>query len=211
MNMSKTLAAILLTSLLALISCGKAMESRLAGPLQPSCGFIQSATGARVSWKNNLPVKIFISNSWPREFIATVERAAAQWNDATSRNLLKIEMGNVNEVPTRDQKNGLYWMTEWSSSRVSEQAQTSLFFNGGAPYDGDIKIDAKYFTFYDEENPFKGIVHLESLLVHELGHLLGLAHAYKLPTVMEPYLSAYDRRVDVTANDLQSIKCEYPK
>jgi predicted Zn-dependent protease len=210
MNM-KTLVGKLLGATLAVMGCGQAMEARLAGPTEPACGFLQSASGQRVSWKDNLPVKIHIANSWPREFIPAVQRAAAQWNNATSRFLLTVEIGGVDDVPARDRKNGLYWLKEWSESRIYEQAQTLLFFSASVPLDGDIKVDAKYFTYYDEANPGLGSYHLESLLVHEMGHLLGLAHAYKPPTVMAPFLSAYELRAEVTANDLQSIKCEYPK
>lgn len=186
--------------------------TRLAGPVQPACGFVQTASGARVSWKNNLPVKVYISSSWPRDYFSVVERAAASWNESTGRNLLKIvSSGSVSSQPMRDHRNGLYWMNTWPANKSNQQAVTTLYYSGGVPYDADIKVDAHYFTYFDDEWPDKGEYHLTSLLVHELGHLLGLAHAYTPRTVMSPFLYPFDRRVELTPEDFKAIKCEYPK
>jgi hypothetical protein len=132
------------------------------------------------------------------------------WNDATSRELLRVVSSLPSESPSKDHKNGVYWMESWSSSRKTEQAQTTLYYDGGVPVDGDIKVDAYFFSYYTDD-PNRGVYHLESLLIHELGHLLGLAHAYSSGDVMYPYLYPYDERTKITDNDLASISCEYPK
>jgi hypothetical protein len=207
----RAVLAALVAVIFAALGCGKGFEAeRIAGPLEASCGFVQSSSGARVSWKNKLPVKVYISSSWPKEYVNVVKRAAQDWNEATSRDLIEVASGTPSDSPSKDKKNGIYWLKTWSASRRTEQAQTTLYYNQGVPYDGDIKVDAYFFTYYDND-PDRGEYHLESLLIHEMGHLLGLAHAYSAGTVMYPYLYPYDVRTKITDNDLKSISCEYPK
>jgi predicted Zn-dependent protease len=196
--------------LFLLISCGR-MEARLAKSSEADCGYVVNAFGYRVSWKSNVPVTLMISKSWPDKHLKAVQRAVAQWNDSTGRELLRIAREKAGDRPARDSRNGLHWMNEWSSARTTEQAQTTMYYTGNRPYEADIKINAKNFEYFDDDWSEGGQYHLESLLIHEIGHLLGLAHASSPRTVMSPFLYAYDRRVDITSNELGAIKCEYRK
>lgn len=208
--MRKLLLACLFGFLFVLFSCGR-MDARIAMSAEEPCGYVVNTFGYRVSWKNKVPVSLMISKNWPEKHLNAVHRAVDQWNAATGRDLLKIVREKAGNEPRKDSRNGLHWMHEWSSSRKTEQAQTTMYYEGNRPYEADIKIDAKYFEYYDDDWSDGGQYHLESLLIHELGHLLGLAHAYTPRTVMSPFLYPYDRRVDITPNELEAIKCEYPK
>ena len=53
------------------------------------------------------------------------------------------------------------------------------------------------------------IIHLESLVVHELGHSLGLDHKPKKDSVMQDKLSARTERDKIGESDYESLECEY--
>ena len=73
-------------------------------------------------------------------------------------------------------------------------------------------------AFWNEHNIFKKTletpagnrdVHLESLLIHELGHVLGLKHKDSGDSVMATYLSSLTMRNDIPEKDIDDLKCEY--
>jgi hypothetical protein len=70
---------------------GPGDENSLASAAQSDCGFVQNAYGQRVSWKKNIPVVLELHKSYPEEFVATVEKAAAHWNEAAGMTLFRFE------------------------------------------------------------------------------------------------------------------------
>ena len=67
----------------------------------------------------------------------------------------------------------------------------------------------KNFDFYLEGNAPGSSVHLESLLLHELGHVLGLKHRDDSGSVMATYLASSTQRTTIAKVDMQDLKCEY--
>jgi predicted Zn-dependent protease len=49
----------------------------------------------------------------------------------------------------------------------------------------------------------------EALVLHELGHFLGLKHTAESGSVMVTHLAANNDRVALSASDAQSIQCVY--
>ncbi|PKI56208.1 hypothetical protein CRG98_023403 [Punica granatum] len=52
-------------------------------------------------------------------------------------------------------------------------------------------------------------VDLESVAVHEIGHLLGLGHSSVEESIMYPTISSRTRKVDLAADDVQGIQILY--
>lgn len=77
--------------------------------------------------------------------------------------------------------------------------------------DADIRINAKNFSFYkaSDKNDTYGKVHLESLIIHEMGHVFGLAHIEESDSVMQAYLKSQTIRDTPGAIDIRSMNCEY--
>ncbi len=191
---------------LTLASCAKPKS-------QKDCGFVQNVYGERVSWKQDVPIHLYLHTSIPSAWEKAIRTAADTWNQAYGRELLIIEPNRVGgEAPARDGMNVIYLMSTWEAERASEQARTSLYWVGDQIQEADIRINGQNYQFYSSDvsvNTNVQAVSVESLLIHELGHVIGLRHNDAAPSVMATYLqSNHDRNV-LQAADTSNLKCEY--
>ena len=177
---------------------------------QESCNFITS-NGYRVSWKSAPPINLVITPSVPPEYDAEIIKAGAIWNSTKGRPLVNIyRSNNFTNAPGYDQVNAIYWSTTWESDQTNQQARTSVRWDGSQIKDADIRINAKNFIFYKEpDNGYSGKVHLQSLVLHEMGHAFGLAHIEETDSVMQAYLRSQTIRNQPGASDTSSLSCEY--
>lgn len=192
-------------------SLGPGSEDLLASAAQADCGFIQNSYGQRVSWKSNIPVVLQLHKSYPDEFVETLKKAAQHWNDAAGLTLFRFERNDdlTSETIKKDKANTIHWMNTWVETQKNQQAVTTVYWLGNTLSESDIAIDNKYFSYYLDQPATPLEVHLESLLVHELGHVLGLDHQKTVPSVMWPILNGASVRVNLSSADRETIKCEY--
>lgn len=191
---------------------------------QNDCGFVQNIYGQRISWKAASAIKLVIHNSVPIELRPAVFRAAATWEQQIGHKVFEISEDSslVPATPGRDKKNGIYFLSEWESDRKSEQGRTSVYWAGDQIQEADIRINAFDFSYYDlSPQLLIGSYSLkksgrsssdgysfEALLLHEMGHLLGLKHRDG-STVMATQLAAFTDRTQLASVDQESISCEY--
>lgn len=174
------------------------------------CNFITNNLGVRVSWKSAPPIYFRITPSVPAKFDSAIASAARKWNNTHRTLILVSRDNNYTQPPAENGVNAIYWMNEWSSSSPNEQARTSVNWNLSKITDTDIKINAKNFSYYiDSDENQNGKVHLESLLVHEFGHALGLSHILERTSVMQPTLDSQTTRNQPGWVDMDSLNCEY--
>lgn len=199
--------------------------SSCAPKAQNDCGFVQNIYGQRISWKSQDTIKLIIHNSVPVELRAAAIRAAATWERQIGRKVFEISEDStlLTGSPSRDRKNGIYFLSEWESDRKSEQGRTSVYWAGDQIQEADIRINAADFSYYDL-NPQQLIgsynlkkssgksssdgYSFEALILHEMGHMLGLKHRDG-STVMATHLAAFSDRTQLASVDQESIKCEY--
>lgn len=182
---------------------------------QPSCNFVQNNDLQRVSWNRNLPIKLYVHESFPLDQFPQLESVVREsvndWNLKLGREVFRIEGFRINGslAPKKDGYSVLYWMNTWEENLKHEQARTTIYWSGSQIYEGDIRINAKDHQFYvGFDTQFKN-VDMRSLLVHELGHVLGLAHNHQQPSVMNVTLNeGLDRRA-ISKIDEDSVHCEY--
>ncbi|KAH0672151.1 hypothetical protein KY290_024392 [Solanum tuberosum] len=93
----------------------------------------------------------------------------------------------------------------------------------GNPFDGPMKILAHAFApptgFFhldgeenwvvDSEYLKEGTVDLESVAVHEIGHLLGLDHSSEKEAIMFPTLEDGTRKVELSRDDIKGVQMLY--
>lgn len=189
---------------------GPGDENHLASAAQESCGFVQNVYGSRVSWKNHLPIRLYIADDFPPEYESSLRAAAQTWEQAAGMTLFDIKAGNVNsEGSSKNSSNLVSWNMSWDESKKNLQAVTSLYWTGAQITEADLAVDAQFFTFFTDAPTDISQLHLESLLLHELGHVLGLKHRNVLPTVMWPTLGGAVKRDALNDSDIKSLKCEY--
>src|SRR3989344_5765312 len=173
---------------------------------QDDCGFVQNIYGQRISWKSQKIIPLTIHHSIPEALRPAIYRAAATWEVQAGRKVFEIseDSSKVSGVPTRDQKNAIYFLEKWESDRVSEQGRTSVYWAGDQIQEADIRINAFDFSYYDQNpqsligsyrlkklgrSPSDGYS-FEALILHEMGHMLGLKHRDGV-TVMGTHLAAF--------------------
>jgi hypothetical protein len=192
---------------------------------QKDCGFVQNIYGQRIAWKNHAPVKLYIDSSVPTELRPALFRAAATWERQVGRKLFEFseDSSQISSTPSRDQKNAIYFLANWESDRTSEQGRTSVYWAGDQIQEADIRINGSDFSYYDQDNQvLVGSFGLksqgklvsvgysfEALMLHELGHFLGLKHRDGSSTVMAVYLAANTDRTHLASVDQDSVMCEY--
>ncbi len=199
---------------MVLSSCGVWLgpgdEDNLATAAQASCGFLQNSYGQRVSWKQSSPVLFYIDPSFSLVEEAAVIRAAQKWEQVVGRPLAVFQKVPRDQFwsPARDRRNTIYYLNEWPLSYSNQQAITHLYWAKNQLLEADIKVNAKYFRYFIEGLDNTS-VHFESLMIHELGHALGLTHYYEAPTVMWSILALGVVRNKLSQKDESNLTCEY--
>lgn len=184
---------------------------------QEDCGFVQNVYGERISWKGEIPVTMYLHESVPQEYVGAIESAAKTWQDASGKRLINLVLnqrvtGPIN--PQKDGRNVIYYFSTWEAEKASEQARTSIYWVGDQIKEADMRINAKNFSYYwNQPGTLSSVttsaVNIEALVIHELGHVLGLKHKDVGSSVMATYLASNTDRVQVSDTDRSALQCEY--
>lgn len=178
------------------------------------CGFVQNVYGERVSWKGQIPVRVSIHESVPPEHRGAIVSAAQKWNQLAGRNLIEIQgVVGGNPQPQKDGQNVIYMSYNWEPEKSSEQGRTSIHWTGDRIREADIRLNGAYYKYYWAGTQAAGYategVNVEALVLHELGHVLGLKHKEAGNSVMQTYLASNTDRTQLSSTEAESIKCEY--
>lgn len=215
-------ARLLISGLVILVLLLTQACTRSLDPEEP-CNFVQSSQMQRVSWKQDLPVKLMVHASVPQEAWPSIERAIKHWNAQVAAQGIQgpafvVELWGVGGAvaPDQDFNNMIYWMSDWEQNLANQQARTTIYWTGSRIYEADIRINERNHDFYFErdleaqdQSEYDVKVHFESLMVHELGHVLGLAHNSQEGSVMQTELASGVERQSLGKVDADSVSCEY--
>ncbi len=191
-------------------------------PAEESCNFVMNSNQRRVSWAL-MPIRFYADTSISDEQFFAIKEAMKVWNDEFNRPVFEL-VGLTQQLPAplfhsdgrvvADGYNGIYVMPaeNFENSRTkNEQARTSISFRGDYIYESDILIDASEKFYYENQEIRSStqMVHFKSLIVHELGHALGLEHIDEDESVMNPKLQFGQYRTTISERDFESLACEY--
>lgn len=167
------------------------------------------------------------------EYIKLVYKAASIWERRVGIRLFNIRESKNHKVQETDevQADGdsvIYWMKSWDTNRKREQARTSTRWIGAEIIEADVSINNLHHALYDsgcldndnvvdklcaseigQEGNTKSKVHFVSLMIHELGHVLGQSHAEETVSVMQPVLRSIEIRDVISGIDADRIIIEY--
>ena len=179
---------------------------------QDADGFVQNAYGERVSWKGAVPVTLHTDSSVPAQFIPAAKAAAAVWNAAAGYTLVQVVEGVTNGL---DRQNVISFSSTWDQTLLTQQAKTSVTWIGDQIQEADIKVNAStdssgqpIFNFYYGTSA-PNALNMEALLIHEMGHVLGLKHKDEGGSVMATVLPNDSDRIVLAPTDLTSLHMEY--
>lgn len=223
--MNKLLFLFLLVTLL--VSCTPQEEKSTAAikdmPAQDLLGSIPAF------WDKNagaLPLKVDVSESFSDEEKTLFEEMMVTWDNALpDLDLFKYPTAKTSNLNTtnldlfRDSVLGIYKSSDWFYEVDSSALAITLFYGTreqiGTPYEhiklthADIMVNYKYFDFSLDET--FGTYDLPSVILHELGHLLGLPHNYdyNVNSVMQPYISSATMERSLYAADEAHVGDNY--
>lgn len=198
---------LLLLLSLTLISCTPPTSS--FDKKAKDLGFVTNQFNEALMWKK-YPITLTISKSVPQEFYQDLESSIQAWNEAAQKTLFILDTTSISDshMPTKDQKNIIYFLSSWEEDRPGEQGRATLYWEGFEIKEADIRINIKDFTYFSKNSkPLTGekVVQINSLLIHELGHVLGLSHIDSHPSVMNPYLPSGTIRDQFSKRDYSFI------
>ncbi len=177
---------------------------------EASCDFVQNGDLQRVSWGASTPLTLYIDNNFPTSYYDSIHNAANVWNKSIGREVIKIGgVINTNGIPKQDGSNVIYYLPSWEPDRTYEQARTTVYWSSNRIFEADVRVNGKDFSYTGGSTPAPGKVDMESLLVHEFGHVLGLVHTTESASVMVKSLPSNTLRRALSTADNTDVKCEY--
>lgn len=114
---------------------------------------------------------------------------------------------------SEDNVMGIYGSTTWfpesSSSALAIAYSQGYMFNEGTPHENVQLINVDIILNFRDHNFADDGYDLPSVILHELGHALGLRHLFNAQAVMFPYLGRFTQKRDLADIDTDTIKNLY--
>lgn len=169
---------------------------------------------------SRFPILIDFHRSFEATYDNDINDAIAEWNAALGVTALtyryydtsEIQYADLNEIV--DGKSYVSMQTDWGilGLSVDSLAVTISYITNGIISDADVVFNTSY-SFYPTSSPVSIIhnYHFKTVLLHELGHYLGLPHVSvedNPNSIMNPTIQNTDMK-DIHSLDTNNVKNLY--
>lgn len=146
------------------------------------------------------------SNPLTDEVKGVFARAFGRWSDVTALNFTRVDSFSTSDITI-----GFYTGDHGDGEPFDGVLGTLA--HAFSPPSGKFHLDAdeNWVVSGDLESflSVSAAVDLESVAVHEIGHLLGLGHSSVEESIMYPTITTGKRKVDLTNDDVEGIQYLY--
>ena len=153
------------------------------------------------------PQSIYVSSS---AAISAIQTAAAGWHDQSQANIQLVYAGTTSGSSlTANGRNEVFFRNTSGGGNVAETY--SWWDANGRLTDADIVFYEGSYQFFAFSGCSGGI-YVENVAIHELGHVLGLAHTSVPGATMAPSMTSFCDCTQLTleADDISGIESLYP-
>ncbi len=222
---------VILMGLLTLNSCLKEEPNRQSSggsssfnsnttPVRWSTGLLSSGLDLRISTDIS---DNFVGADNDSSGRNPIEQMLKNWNEASSLTFFQLPANDIANKDTGDlnsYKNdgvlGIYRSDNWFSNVSSQALAITQYFgyrrNVGSSseyvelFHADILLNYRDYSFSTDST--SGTYDLASVVLHELGHFVGLSHvnSYATASVMQPYLGMSDEVRSLFNYDRSSVQ-----
>lgn len=180
--------------------------------------------GIPSKWKGGLnafPLNLEISEDFESYELVAIDNAAESWSESVDDATQFFNTQNVkpnksyqNVNNYQDSVMGIYKLDAWPQSLSSTALAVTQLFGYRKDdhveiYHADILVNFDNFQFKTSEHEFG--YDLETVILHEMGHFLGLYHENSSvnDSVMYPSIGRWDINRTPKVNDIQKLKSKY--
>ena len=223
-NNNNTRFLIMFFLLVSLSSCG--IDSKIKKLINPTMDW-QNSRGrldnnlTTIRWPERfLPVVIIAPLSMRSELELSLKNVCVSWNNSSSRILLTYQFEDyspevMDKSSLTDGKLRIYFQHDWRLLSIDPASLATTFISGygNAIQEGDIVFNMNYdfhFTELSNDEISFNEYDIETILLHEIGHLIGLDHVDNDQTsVMNSYLMSGQVKRTPGAGDVKTISYKY--
>lgn len=182
----------------------------------PSTAWTSYVTPKAVWRVDTLPVSVGFPRPAPPGIaldpVALLQVAANPWN-LPACSLLEIasrESDTVKGAEAEDGRNDvIVHTTDWEPPlTVGAAGQTIIYVRSGSIVEADIHLNARDYQFAVGDVP--GKIDLQSVLTHELGHLVGIGHSEVERATMNATLPSGIAARSLERDDVEAVCALYP-